>query len=239
MANRNMLPGRTAAPRAMTVWLLALLAAACVRHLPVVGETEGQASSSKAGASGRAGSAGASARRTASDQSAQRAASAGSKSDQGNQDDQGDQDEEASGEPAAPSAGKSGSKPAASGTARAEAGSAAPADKASKAGSGAAEPDTSKAGSGAAPSSTPSTPSTPSGTAGSGWYCAQANDVCSCVEGSGVSGDNCTSHPTCCFEATNGTTYRSCFCVADGSPECMAYNMTTAQQVKKISSCPF
>jgi hypothetical protein len=220
---------RIRAQRAIGVWLVSLLMAACVRHLPVVGD-EDQAPSTRAGGGGRGATAGIGAQRAARSESAQRAAGGSS-----------DEEDAESSSPAKPVAGVGGSKPASSTASAQRAGSNAP--NAAKAGAAAAA-DSANATAGTAAPSTPSTPSNPStpsgmGASGGGWYCGQASNACSCVEVPASAGDTCTKpHPTCCFEVSNGTANRTCLCVPEGSQECMAYSMTQLQDFKKISSCP-
>ena len=238
MLGINML-SRTPARRAIAVWTLSLLMAACVRHLPVVGDEDPP----RGGGSAKGPIAGIGARRSA--ESAQRSAAAGSNQKQ-------EQEQEPS-ESDTPAAGMAGSKAAASSGSAPKAGSDAPkagssAASAGKAGSSAPASSAEAMGGSAAPStaSTPSTPSggsTPSGSSsGNSWYCAQAANACSCAEapaGSATPGDTCTKpHPTCCYELTNMTTYRTCVCFPDGSPECMAYSMNAIPNIKKASSCP-
>ena len=217
---------RIRVPSASAVWALSLLMAACVRHLPVVGEEDG-AASAHAGGAAHSGSAGIGAQRASRAENAQRAAAAGSK----------DEDAAEASQAATPTTGGAGSKAAAAPAGAQRAG--ANAAGAAKAGTDAPANPAAAVGGSPAPS-TPSGMSAPSGaSSGAGWFCAQASSACSCVESPAAPADMCNKpHPTCCFEVANGTANRTCLCVPEGSQECTAYMMTTLQDFKKIASCP-
>jgi hypothetical protein len=104
-------------------------------------------------------------------------------------------------------------------------------------------------GSGSSGSGGSSGGSSGSGAGSGAWFCAQANDACSCVMNAGASGDMCTKpKPTCCFTidlASAGGSGGSgaaglglaCQCWPAGSSTCTGAKQAFAS-FKMVSTCP-